>query len=147
MATIKQKKAFDNIVENGGNISKGMIDAKYSPNTAKTPQKLTESKGWIELMDEYIPDKELVKIHKEGLKANRKIFKNNNETGEIEMVSEEPDFAIRHKYLDSAYKIKGSYAPEKSATVNVNINKDKNDNPEKLKAIIKKVITEMKENE
>lgn len=29
------------------------------------------------------------------------------------MVSEEPDYATRHKYLDSAYKMKGAYAPEK----------------------------------
>ena len=31
MATQRQKKAIDNIVENGGNIGKAMIDANYSP--------------------------------------------------------------------------------------------------------------------
>jgi len=35
-----------------------------------------------------------------------------NSTGEIEEVGYEPDFAVRHKYLDSAYKLKGVYVPE-----------------------------------
>lgn len=56
MATDKQKAALDNVVKNGGNISKAMRDAGYSPNTAKTPKKLTESAAWRELMDAYLPD-------------------------------------------------------------------------------------------
>lgn len=51
MPTIKQKQATENIVENGGNVSKAMLKAKYSPNTAKTPQKLTNSKGFKYLCD------------------------------------------------------------------------------------------------
>ena len=53
MATPRQKIAVDNLVENGGIISRAMIDAGYSKATAKTPQKLTESKGFKELMKEY----------------------------------------------------------------------------------------------
>lgn len=34
---------------------------------------------------------------------------------------EVPDYATRHKYLDSAYKIKGTYAPEKRITANVEV--------------------------
>jgi hypothetical protein len=49
MATEKQKKAVNNMVENGGIVSKAMLDADYSENTAKTPQKLTESKGFKEI--------------------------------------------------------------------------------------------------
>ena len=41
--------------------------------------------------------------------------------GEIEKVSEEPDYAVRHKYLDTAYKLKGSYAPEKSVSLNIEV--------------------------
>jgi len=52
MATVKQKKALNKIVENGGNVSKAMRDAGYSPATAENPSKLTDSKGFIELMDE-----------------------------------------------------------------------------------------------
>lgn len=51
MSTIKQKKALEKMVENGGNISKAMRDVGYSETTAQTPQKLTQSKGFLELCD------------------------------------------------------------------------------------------------
>lgn len=53
MATIKQRKAAEKLVENGGNVSKAMRDAGYSAETAKTPGKLTEAKGFAELMEEF----------------------------------------------------------------------------------------------
>lgn len=40
------------MVENGGVASSAMLEVGYSKNTAKTPQKLTGSKGFIELCDE-----------------------------------------------------------------------------------------------
>lgn len=48
--TLKQKRAFKAMVENGGNVSKAMISAGYSAPTAKTPQKLTESDGFQEIL-------------------------------------------------------------------------------------------------
>jgi len=51
-STMKQKTALQNMVENGGNVSKAMIYAGYSLATAKTPQKLTESKGFKALLEE-----------------------------------------------------------------------------------------------
>ena len=98
MATIKQKTALNKVVENGGNVSKAMRDAGYTEKTAKTPQKLTESKGWKELVEEYLPDDLLARVHHEGLQATK---------------GKKPDYFARHKYLDTAYKIKGEYAPEK----------------------------------
>lgn len=71
----------------------------------------------INSIAESIPDSDLIRVHLEGLQAGKKIFKNNNESGEIELVSEEPDHAVRHKYLDSAYKLKGTYAPEKKEII------------------------------
>jgi phage terminase small subunit len=67
----------------------------------------------IKSIADQFDDEELVRVHKEGLKAGRTIYKNNVSTKEIEEVGYEPDYATRHKYLDSAYKIKGTYAPEK----------------------------------
>jgi len=52
----------------------------------------------IKSIAEQIPDDELVRVHLEGLKAGKK-----TEEGI------EPDYAVRHKYLDSAYKLKGVY--------------------------------------
>lgn len=53
MATIKQKKAFDKVVENHGNVSRAMLEVGYDPTTAKNPRNLTQSKGWKEIMKEY----------------------------------------------------------------------------------------------
>ena len=52
MSTIKQKKALNKMVENGGNVSQAMLEVGYSSNTAKTPQKLTESLGFIKLCED-----------------------------------------------------------------------------------------------
>ena len=52
MATIRQKKAVDIIVENGGNVSGAMREAGYTKETAKTPSKLTNSIGFKEICDE-----------------------------------------------------------------------------------------------
>jgi len=68
---------------------------------------------------EQIPDEDLVKVHKEGLNAGKTIFKNNNSTGEVEEVGYEPDYAVRHKYLDSAYKIKGIYSQDENSKINI----------------------------
>lgn len=70
MATLKQKLIVSKLVENGGNIGKAMVDVGYSPNTAKTPTKLTRSKGWQELMETAFPDEMLIKVHKELLEAS-----------------------------------------------------------------------------
>lgn len=108
MATLKQKKAIKNLVENGGNVSRAMIAAGYSPATAKTPQKLTESAAFRSIAEQ-IPDDLLVKVHMEGLAANRVISANITYGDADEKTNdfiEVPDHAVRHKFLDSAYKIK-----------------------------------------
>lgn len=93
MPTIKQEKAVKALSENIGKpIGQAMRESGYSESTSKTPKRLTESDGWKELMDKNIPDKSLAKVHKEGLKANKDGV---------------PDHAIRHKYLETGYKIKG----------------------------------------
>src|SRR3990167_8999915 len=50
MATERQKRAIKKLVENGGNVSRAMREAEYSPETAKNPQKLTRSKGYAEIL-------------------------------------------------------------------------------------------------
>lgn len=97
--TIKQNLAASKLVENGGNVSKSMIAAGYSKASAKNPQKLTRSKGWRKLIDEYLPDKLLLGLHKELLKS--------------------ADQRIQLAAIDRAYKIKGRY--------NDNLPKNEND--------------------
>ncbi len=73
--TLKQTKALNKVVENGGNISKAMRDSGYSSSTAKNPKKLTNSKAWNELLDYYLPDEMLIAVLAEDIKSrpeNRK---------------------------------------------------------------------------
>jgi len=110
MPTMKQKLAFKKTVENGGFVSPAMKNARYSPAMAKNPQKLTKSKGWHELMNEFLPDDSLILVHAEGLMANKVISvkivgaKANEATDDF---IEVPDHPIRKQYLELAYRIKG----------------------------------------
>lgn len=103
--TLRQRKAIAILAENGGIVSDAMRKAGYSKISAATPKKLTESIAYKAYADR-IPDDLLERVHLEGLKAH---FKG------------EPDFTARHKYLDSAYRLKGSYAPEKSQSLNISL--------------------------
>lgn len=99
MATHKQKLVAKDILENTGKpISRAMLDAGYAPATAKNPSELTESKGWNELLEEMLPDEDLLNAPKEALRA----MKWNDFTGE-----REPDHSIRLKAADQGFKLKG----------------------------------------
>lgn len=102
MATFKQKLTAKHLVENGGNIGKAMRAAGYSKATAKTPQKLTLSKGWQDLMEDIFPDKTLLIKHRQLLNAKKAIFIGNKKY----LISDNVALA---KALDLAYKIKGRY--------------------------------------
>lgn len=53
MATLKQRRAIDELVGNGGmSIAKAMIKSGYTEATANTPSKLTESKGFKQICEE-----------------------------------------------------------------------------------------------
>ena len=105
MATIKQKLAFKEITENNRPVSPVMKEVGYAKSSTTKPSILTNSKGWKELMEQHLPDKLLARKHKEGLEASRKLVIG-------EEVIKEPDYQTRHKYLDSAYKLKGRYVNE-----------------------------------
>lgn len=163
--TIRQQKAMENVVENRGNVSKAMRDAGYPDVTAKNPKNLTESRAWKEVMEEFLPDEVLGKVHKgllhaktldhmvfplEGtpketttaLDKERAIFTDEDiiemmmGTGCIVRKIVHAETA-RHVYfwsadnnsrksaLDLAYKLKGSYAAEKSIAITVPINLEK----------------------
>lgn len=112
--TNKQKKVAEKLVGSGGSltISEAMRQAGYSENTIDTPTKLTESKGWQELMDTYLPDNDILEVHKAGLKAT-KIFSSHTEPDK-----EVPDHTTRLKAVELAYKIK----KKTDAAVNVQVN-------------------------
>ena len=107
--TLKQRKAIQNVVGNGGNITKAMIDAGYSPNTANTPGKLTKSPAWQKLVEVHLKDDLLLKKHSEALDAT----KWNDFTGEREY-----DHATRLKAVELGYKLKRRLGPEIMQQIN-----------------------------
>lgn len=104
MATLKQIRTVKEIMENRG-ISTGaaMIKAGYDPTTAKNPKNLTDSIGWQVLLERYLPDANLAKVHQEGLQATKII------TSPTEPDSVAPDYQVRAVYLKEAYKLKNKY--------------------------------------
>lgn len=64
-----------NLVEKGGTVAEAMREAGYSENTIHTPQKLTESEGFLELVNIYLPEDKLLRALEEdidGKPKNRK---------------------------------------------------------------------------
>jgi len=111
MPTHKQKLVASKIVDFSGNVSKTMRSVGYSPKTAKNPRNLTNSKGWRELMREYLPDEIVVRKHRELLEAKR-IYRI-REKGKVVIETEELDVQSVGKALELAYKIKGYFSTGK----------------------------------
>lgn len=100
MPTHMQKKAVEALVGKGGTVSNAMREAGYSENTINTPAKLTESEGFIELMEVYLPDHKLLKALSDDIEGKPK-----NRKAELEL----------------AFKVKGRIRPDdKPAVVNFN---------------------------
>ena len=78
-----------------------MEAAGYSPVTALHPKKLTNSKGWNELMDKYLPDDEILAVHKKALHATKV------KTSLTEPDREVEDIPTSLKAVELSYKVKG----------------------------------------
>jgi hypothetical protein len=124
MATLKQKKAIKNMVENGGVVSSAMRDAGYSLATANTPQKLTESKGFEELKLEYkkellakgIDGKRLAKKMDEWLEAE-KPFSSHTEPDKLV-----PDYQIQIKAGEMLREDLGLKSDKDKGNTNIQFN-------------------------
>lgn len=106
--TTKQAIAIKKMSENIGKpIGQVMLESGYSPTTALTPKRLTQTKAWREVFDEAIPDELLNRKLQEGLDSNRTISAIGQANGKSVEFVDVPDMATRHKYLETAYKLKG----------------------------------------
>ena len=114
--TERQKKAVNEMVENGGIVSKAMRDAGYSKETAKTPKKLTESKGFKQVCKEAGLTEELItqclsddikakpKNRKGELELGAKILKMTDNT--LKLGSDGSEIVIRQVMYNNDYKLK-----------------------------------------
>lgn len=109
--TEKQKKAVAILVEDGGSVSGAMRKAGYSPATAKTPSKLTDSPAFIDYLEKAgVTDQKLAQVLNEGLNATKAVVMA-AETNDS-FVDIQPDYQTRHKYLETAIKVKGHVKPQ-----------------------------------
>lgn len=71
-ATPRQKIAIAKYIEMGqANKFMALVEAGYSPNTAKTPDKVFGSRGFQELLETELPDSMLLQTHKDLMKSTR----------------------------------------------------------------------------
>jgi len=100
MATVKQKKAVEKMVEKGGNVTQAMKEAWYSENTFNTPQKLTKSKGYHELLEEYwLTEDLIVKALVEDIKAKKQ-----NRKPELELWAKIKGMLVDRQVIDQTVK-------------------------------------------
>lgn len=107
MATEKQTKAFQKVVLEYKPVSVAMKEVGYSKSMANNPQYLTQSDGWKELVEKYIPDDLLAQKHRDLLQATDK--------------DGYTDYGSVKAGIDMGYKLKGKYAPDRSVSVNIDI--------------------------
>ena len=68
----RREIAMEKIVENRGNVSKSMREAGYSDAYASNPDQFTNTKGFKELADAYLPDDFLLRALAEDIEAKPK---------------------------------------------------------------------------
>lgn len=105
----RREKLLAKLVENGSKavVSKAMIEVGYSPNTAKAPSKVTKSKAWEALLEQYVPDSLLTD------KLNQLLNKKTIIVSSKGKIEEQPHSDVKGA-LDMAFKIKGKYASDKN---------------------------------
>lgn len=71
MATLKQEKTMQILMENDGkSVSAAMKEAGYSDASAKNSHRIKKTQSWEELLEKYLPDKLITRVHSELLEAS-----------------------------------------------------------------------------
>lgn len=151
MATLKQKKLAKELANNlksKNTLTAGQMLEKvgYSKNLVKQPGRVIQAEGVQQELAQLLPDEYLDEAHRELLDQKKiEYFVFPNKMSDEEITDKVNDIGIeiiniqksaRGKYafysvidvtarkaaLDMAYKLKGSYAPEKRESVNLNVN-------------------------
>lgn len=105
MATIRQRKAMEILVEKGGKTSMAPVlrEAGYSEVIARNPDRVTKTKSWAELLDEMLPESSILQAHKDLLEQK--------ESSKAKVAA-----------IDMGYKLRGKYAPVKTFNMNMEAN-------------------------
>ncbi len=113
--SVRERKLIKQIPDiiAGKPMSAALQDAGFSETTAKKQQKriIGNSRFQAAIQKAFekagISDNKLIQVMKEGLQATKVISTMTKDFIKV------PDHATRHKYLDTAYKLRGDYPAEK----------------------------------
>ena len=114
------KKVFTEKLENVGKpLGKIMRENGYSDNTADNPKRVTESKSWEILLDEYIPESLVLETHKEAFKANKVISARTmgNANENTDDFIDVPDWQTRTKAVELGYRVRGKFQDKSEVTI------------------------------
>ncbi len=135
--SLRIKNVFKKVLESRGKISLGqaMREEGYPSTTAKNPQQMTSTKSWQQLLQQYIPDEDLIQAQSQLLNAFRlghqvfplsikdediiRLLDSTNCTVVSIKYGEQgkhvyfwsPDNLARDRALDKAFKLTGKYTP------------------------------------
>lgn len=114
---MKQRKFVNEVAQtgNGTQAALKVYDTDDYMTAANIASENLNKPKIINAIQEALPDELLAQVHLEGLNAFRSVTQGEGD------VDEYPDYAVRHKYLDSAYKLKGLYAADKHININVEV--------------------------
>ncbi len=146
---LRHKLLLQKALKNGGRLAPAMRELGYSEATINSPKNITQTDSWQELLKRHIPESKLAQKLDEGLEANKQlakspVFKKDAPTSQSahELPTaldgnfiEVPDFAVRHKYLETALKVSGKIIEKKDITTD----------GEKLEALQVVIVEEMHE--
>lgn len=96
------------------------LKAGYALSTAERPSQIEASMEYKEMLALYVPKNKLLKTLTDGLEATKTVMIGNDES------SVEVDYAIRHKYMDTGFKLHGLYEVDnrqKAPVVNVDLSR------------------------
>lgn len=103
--TTKQKRLAENLGK-AGTLQEAAIMSGYSKATARSQDSITGTKGFKELIAQYLPIEDAFQATKDGLKANKYL--------PYETEEEFPDHAIRLKASEQIYKLHGVITPDQA---------------------------------
>ena len=111
----KVKEVFDKIgVDPSRSVGEVMEEVGYSESYSKKPHVFKNTQIAKKEYKARFPEKLLEKVHKEGLNATTKkphLIDRDDKGRPVYEYVEEVDYSTRHKYFDSAYKLKKKYTP------------------------------------
>lgn len=112
--TRKERGFVKDIVKgkNGTQAALANYDTKSEATAASLASINLRKPKIVNAIEAALPDELLAAKHREGLFATKGIYKQ-DEAQEWHKIDEEYDYAVIHKYLDTAYKVKGKYVDKR----------------------------------